>query len=64
MEIFVMSNFIAITSHCNTFLGIDLHTTAATYAAMDATSETLEKGKHSQFCGDEFWVFSSRVGGV
>ena len=43
MEIFVMSNFIAITSHYNTFLGIDLHTTAATYAAMDAASETLEK---------------------
>ena len=38
-----MSNFVQVSSHCNTFLGIDLHTTAATYAAIDATSDTLKK---------------------
>jgi transposase len=43
MEIFIMSNFVQVSSHCNTFLGIDLHTTAATYAAIDAASDTLEK---------------------
>ena len=38
-----MSNFVQVSSHCNTFLGIDLHTTAATYAAIDVTADTLEK---------------------
>ena len=43
MEIFIMSNFITVSSHCNTFLGIDLHTTAATYAVLDAKSNAIQK---------------------
>ncbi len=43
METLIMSHFVQVSSHCTTFLGIDLHTTAATYAAIDAGSDTLEK---------------------
>lgn len=38
-----MSNFITTSSHCKSFLGVDLHTTAATYAALDADSGALHK---------------------
>jgi transposase len=42
-EILSMSNFITTSSHCKSFLGVDLHTTAATYAALDADSGGLQK---------------------
>jgi transposase len=39
----IMSNFIEVSSHFNTFLGIDLHTTNATYAALDVESDNIRK---------------------
>jgi len=57
MVILIMSNFIQVSSHCNTFLGIDLHTTAATYAAIDATSDTLEKVTIPNHCTGKIFRF-------
>ena len=39
VEIFKMSNFITTSSHCQSFLGIDLHTTAVTYADADTVQK-------------------------
>ena len=60
METLIMSHFVQVSSHCTTFLGIDLHTTAATYAAIDAGSDTLEKVTIPNHCTGKIlrWVQS------
>lgn len=47
-----MSNFITCNQHCKTFLGIDLHTTAATYAALNSeTGKTKKQTIPNHFTG-------------
>ena len=45
-----MSNFITSNQHCKTFLGIDLHTTAATYAALETDIGKTKKKTIPNHC--------------
>jgi transposase len=56
-----MSNFITVNQHCKTFLGIDLHTTAATYAAIDNITGKITKTTIPNHCTGKISAFAENL---